>query len=201
VEQVYALASYSKSLAVYLDPRAQMLCLLEGQRGGITQIQFTPDGSKLLAGGRKDDEISVWDMRNPGELFAVLKRKVDTNQRIYFDIDPNSRYVVSGSTDGSLRIWDFNKDVVNIVTDGLAGSEAADGILPEMSGKVIANLHNDCINGVSLHPWLPYMATSSGQRHVDFPMLSDDEEEEDLSESLKSSTAFENTFKLWSIRK
>ena len=40
---------------------------MEGQRGGLTHVQFTCDGGKLLAGGRKDDEILVWDMRNPGE--------------------------------------------------------------------------------------------------------------------------------------
>ena len=50
MESVFALATYSKSTAVYLDPRAQLLCVLEGQKGGITQIKFTPDGTKLLAG-------------------------------------------------------------------------------------------------------------------------------------------------------
>ena len=59
MEQVFALASYSKATAVYLDPRAQLLCVLEGQKGGITHIKFTPDGTKLLAGGRKDNDIML----------------------------------------------------------------------------------------------------------------------------------------------
>ena len=50
MEQVFALASYNKSLAVYLDPRAQLLCKMDGQKGGITHLKFTPDGTKLLAG-------------------------------------------------------------------------------------------------------------------------------------------------------
>lgn len=70
---IFALATYSRHLGVYLDP-LNLLCLNEAQqKGGITHIQFTPDGSKLLAGGRKDKEILVWDLRNPGEkLFQNL---------------------------------------------------------------------------------------------------------------------------------
>ena len=35
---------------------------------------------KILAGGRKDPEILVWDVRNPGQLYSSLRRKADTNQ-------------------------------------------------------------------------------------------------------------------------
>ena len=31
--EIFALASYNKSSACYLDPRAQLLCVLEGQKG------------------------------------------------------------------------------------------------------------------------------------------------------------------------
>ena len=79
--------------------------------GGITQIEFSPDGTKLFAGGRKDDEILIWDMRNPGMLYAVLNREVNTNQRIYFDIESSGRYVFSGNTDGSVSVWDLDQSV------------------------------------------------------------------------------------------
>ena len=36
----------------------------------------------------------VWDMRNPGQILAILQRNVNTNQRIMFDIDPSGRYAV-----------------------------------------------------------------------------------------------------------
>ena len=72
---MYAVGTYSKSVGVYLeDQRGHCLCLLEGQTGGVTQIKFTADGTFLLAGGRKDREILVWDMRNPGA--KDTKRKV-----------------------------------------------------------------------------------------------------------------------------
>ena len=31
---------------------------------------------------------------------------MDTNQRVYFDISPCGRHLVSGGTDGVLRVWD-----------------------------------------------------------------------------------------------
>ena len=172
MHEVFALASYNKDMAVYLDPRAQLLCVLEGgQKGGITHIKFSPDGTKLLAGARKDDQILVWDMRNPGTLYTTLRRTVDTNQRIYFDVSSDGKYVISGSTDGSVRAWDLDlaKEVCKF------------------------QMHQDCVNGLDIHPYLPYLATSSGQRHVDKCMeISDDESEENET--------IENTLKLWALQ-
>ena len=31
-----------------MDERSQLLCLLEGQKGGLTHMKFTPDGTKLV---------------------------------------------------------------------------------------------------------------------------------------------------------
>ena len=187
MEEVYALGSYSRSLGVYLlDQRSQLLCLLEGQKGGITHIKFTPDGTKLVAGGRKDHDLLVWDMRQPGELYAVLNRKVTTNQRIYFDIDPKGQYVVSGNTDGSATVWNLDN-------------------APENEDKVIQpshdlkDLHKDAVNGCSLHPWLPMLATCSGQRHVNPPKIDKDEDEIEEDE-VSNIAAFENSLKIWSLK-
>jgi WD40 repeat protein len=77
---VYALGSFSRSVGVYLEPRGDLLCLLTGQRGGITQLQFSPDGNFLLAGARKDNEILVWDMRNPGKVQSRVSLPVSLNE-------------------------------------------------------------------------------------------------------------------------
>lgn len=81
---------------VYSEPNGTLLCLLLGHSGGITHLQFSPDGTKLLSGGRKDSEIICWDMRNPGTVLFSVQRNVTTNQRMYFDITPDSRHLVSG---------------------------------------------------------------------------------------------------------
>ncbi len=41
------------SVAVYSEPKGNMLCMFQGQQGGITHIMFSPDGNKLYTGARK----------------------------------------------------------------------------------------------------------------------------------------------------
>ena len=167
----------------------QLLCLLEGQAGGVTQIQFTPDGSFLLAGGRKDNEILVWDLRNPGELLAVLQRIVQTNQRIQFDVKESM--VLSGGSDGGVLAWDLTST-------------------PREEDKVIPpvlrwrDLHGgDCVNGVTFNPHHNVFASSSGQRHFSDPceQFSPDEDGEEKMDESESSGAkkVDNSVKVWAI--
>jgi WD40 repeat protein len=90
---------------VYSEPNGTLLCLLLGHSGGITHLQFSPDGTKILSGGRKDSEVICWDIRNPGSVLFSVRRNVATNQRMYFDITPDSRYVVSGEWYQPLTSW------------------------------------------------------------------------------------------------
>lgn len=43
-----------------------------------------------LSFSKQDPEILCWDLRKPGQILYVAVRKVETNQRIYFDWD---RYI------------------------------------------------------------------------------------------------------------
>ena len=154
---VYAVGTYRKTLGLYLEPHGSCLCLLTGQSGGITHIRFTADGTKILAGGRKDPEILVWDVRNPGQLYSSLRRKADTNQRIQFDVSPlRPDLVGSANTDGSVTFWELSK----------ISSEAASAgpVEPHRVCQDIA-AGGECVNGFSFHPYEDLIATSSGQRH------------------------------------
>jgi WD40 repeat protein len=44
---------------LYSEPEGTALCVLEGHRGGVTHLKFSPDGMVLYSGGRKDSEI-LW---------------------------------------------------------------------------------------------------------------------------------------------
>ena len=68
------------------------------------QVSFSKDDRRLYSGGRKDDHILCWDLRNPGQVLHHLKREVSTNQRIQFGFAGDC--VISGGTDGCVRIWD-----------------------------------------------------------------------------------------------
>nr|CAD7437466.1 unnamed protein product [Timema bartmani] len=104
--KIYAVGSYAKTLGLYCEPDGAMLCILQGHTGGVTHLQFSPDGTKLYSGGRKDTEILCWDMRYPGTFLYTMHRTVQTNQRVYFDLTSDGRYLLSGrSTRWSLSLY------------------------------------------------------------------------------------------------
>lgn len=181
---MYAAGSYSRTIAVYCEPKGQIVCMFEGQQGGVTHLAFSPDGTKLYSGGRKDPEIICWDLRNPGQILFVALRQVLTNQRIYFELDRSGQYMFSGSHDGTVNIWD-----TTVTPEELFPGQ--DSVL-KVTNKFQA--HKDTVNGISLHPYLPLLASSSGQRH--FPSVYDSDSSED-----EASDIIENTLKLWAFPK
>ncbi|XP_049875134.1 telomerase Cajal body protein 1 homolog [Pectinophora gossypiella] len=144
---------------------------MHGHTGGITHMKFTPDGLKLVSGARKDHRLLVWDIRYYRRPLNILSRVVDTNQRVYFDISPCGKYLVSGNTDGTLKVWDVDQ------VDWKSELDTTD-IHCDKSTKF--PLHNDCCNSVSIHPLRPILATGSGQYHCRDPIqLLDDENQTD----------------------
>nr|XP_056719603.1 telomerase Cajal body protein 1 [Euleptes europaea] len=162
-QPVYACASYSKTVGLYSRAEGDPLALLHGHRGGVTHALFSPEGFCLYTGGRKDSEILCWDLRQPGEVLFSMRRTVATNQRLYFDLDPSGRYLVSGDTEGLVTIWDTSQP---------PSSDPRPALQPVLQFQALW----DCVNGISLHPSLPVLATASGQRK--FPDLWDSGDEE-----------------------
>nr|CAG4643232.1 EOG090X06W9 [Ilyocryptus agilis] len=190
---LFNLIAYRFQIAgLYSEPDGAALCVLEGHRGGVTHLKFSPDGLVLYSGGRKDREILCWDLRNPGRVLFTVNRTVETNQRIYFDLDPSGRYLITGDTNGFVTIWDTQR-----VMEISAGSTSESAPASTTSEMIRWRVHNDCTNGVSFHPWLPLVATSSGQRHL----LITDNSSGDSSESddgdCSARSVRENCVKLW----
>lgn len=64
---------------------------------GVTQIEFSSCGTKLFSVVRKNNEFLCWDLRNPGNiLYSFGGRQSNTNQRIQFDITPDTKQIISG---------------------------------------------------------------------------------------------------------
>ncbi|KAM7353393.1 telomerase Cajal body protein 1 homolog isoform 1-T1 [Cochliomyia hominivorax] len=127
-------------------PKLGPLFVLGGHSGGITWLKYSPTLDHnwyLFSGARKDNKILQWDMRNYTKPLQVFERNVQTNQRIYYDLTPLNTWLASGDTEGLLRIWH----------------------LSDNHKKYQLPLHQDCCNGVSFHPSLPIITTSSGQYH------------------------------------
>jgi hypothetical protein len=74
-------------------------------------------------------------MRNPGHVLKVFKRVVETNQRIYFDHDKDFQHLCSGNNDGTVNIWNLEKET---------SENNCDYEPVSYSFKA----HDDCVNGV-----------------------------------------------------
>ncbi|CAH2090477.1 unnamed protein product [Euphydryas editha] len=176
---------------------------MHGHSGGVTHIKFTPDGLKLVSGARKDHRLLVWDIRYYRRPLNILSRVVDTNQRIYFDISPCGKYLVTGGTDGVIKVWDIDRikwtNSVDLTDD-----------LKDNSTYRFP-LHSDCCNSISIHPLRPILATGSGQYHFndpisvleDVPMDVDDVKPFDNDVSIESDKKYssnaENSLVFWWI--
>jgi len=173
---VYAAGCYDKTVGLY-STQGDRLCVLRGQMGGVTQVTFTKDGTKLLAGGRKDNEILCWDLRQPGMVLFTLQREVNTNQTIQFSLSPCEKYLSSANTDGSVRVWNLENQ-----------ADSDTGVLEPVAGWL---LHKDASNGIGWHPDGSWLATCSGQRHFKIHSEMDIEVEENVEE--------ENSLVVWNL--
>nr|GEW97432.1 hypothetical protein [Tanacetum cinerariifolium] len=153
-----ATGSYSQTTAIHREDNMELLYVLHGQEGGVTQVQFSKDGNYLYTGGRKDPYILCWDIRNTVEIVYKLYRSSETtNQRIQFDIDPYGRHLGTGGQDGLVHICDLQ------MGQWVSSFQAA----------------SDTVSGFSFHPFLPMAATASGHRR--FVPLEESDEDLDLS--------------------
>ncbi|XP_014204964.1 telomerase Cajal body protein 1 isoform X2 [Copidosoma floridanum] len=144
-----AFGTYSKCIGLYKDGP---ICTFQAG-SGVTQVEFSQCGTKLYSTVRRNGELLCWDLRNPGAVLHCLgDRQSDTNQRIWFDLAFNGEEIVSGGTDGLVRLWKITSD-----------QPIDEDICPTYKIKI----SKDCVNGVSLHKNLPLLATSTGERKFD----------------------------------
>ncbi|XP_041345133.1 telomerase Cajal body protein 1, partial [Pyrgilauda ruficollis] len=163
-QSLFACGSYGRSLGLYPLEGGGAVALWPRLPAAPTHLRFSPCGTQLYAGGRKDRHILCWDLRVPERPLLALPRRVATNQRVTFDLDPSGRFLVSGDTDGFVTVWDT-----------LAPPGPGDP--PELPPLLRFRALRDCVNGTSLHPGLPLLATASGQRLFAAPWDSDGDSE------------------------
>lgn len=143
---VLAAGSWNKSISL-IDTRDYLtIDTLHGHKGGVTFLKYSANGEHLISGSRKDSNLLMWDMRNLSLPLYKFTRRVDNNQKIYFDVSMGGTWLASGDTRGLLHLWNLK--------------ELNDDGFPK---EIQFPLHDDSCSGVSLHPYLPILATGSGQ--------------------------------------
>ncbi|GFH09501.1 uncharacterized protein HaLaN_04658 [Haematococcus lacustris] len=155
-----AVGTYAGTIGIW-DPRLpELQLLLQGHKGGLTQLLYTHDSNFLLSGARQDPHLLCWDLRMAGglaggdgpkaALYQLPRDTATTNQRIAFSLEPCGRHVATGGCDGSVRIA---MGVILQVFDLQTGSLV--DTLPVAS---------DTVNGCAFHPSLPLLAVATGLR-------------------------------------
>ncbi|XP_014670478.1 PREDICTED: telomerase Cajal body protein 1-like [Priapulus caudatus] len=187
---VFAAGSYSKTVALYsLDGRSLISCV-QRHLGGVTHMVFSPDGNRLYSGGRNDPEILCWDVRSPEQVLFSVQRKVRTNQRFYFDLDASGRYLVSGCQQTAC-VWDTHQ------VSPLLYRARSEGEM--LSPTVVFKAHGDSVNGISIHPSLPLLASASGQRLFPSPARAWTSDSSEDTDDTDDGITADNSLRLWFI--
>lgn len=159
----YAAGSYASDtgISIYVENQEDCVLGLRNLDFGVTCLRWSPDGVALWAGGRNHADLVCWDLRHTREELGRVKRALGTQQKFSFDLDPWGEYLVTGSQEGDVHIY-------NAKTFALESS-----------------MHRACAdatNSISLHPFAALMAVSSGQRHFDDVPVEDDSDSDSEDE-------------------
>jgi WD40 repeat protein len=63
-----------------------------------------------------------------GEQYKIYDRVVATQQRIYFDITQNGKYLLTGGTDGIVKIWNLSEEQTDNPVSFQASTDCVNGI-------------------------------------------------------------------------
>jgi guanine nucleotide-binding protein subunit beta-2-like 1 protein len=88
--------------------------VLRGHAGWVTCIATSPENSNMLVSGSRDKTIMVWDLsREDPANYGITRRSFTGHSHYISDIAISSdgQFVLSGSWDGTLRLWDINAGV------------------------------------------------------------------------------------------
>lgn len=160
--------TFSGDIALFdLTTFSQQISIKAGY--GVTQVKPSPCGSKLYAAGRKSNQIEAFDLRMPENALWTLQRCSSTNQRIVFDLDCTGSLLMSGSSDGSLKMWNLSLQDTPMAVS-IAGLDSYE---------------HDGINCAQFHPFYPsYYAITSGQRRIALDPCYDSDSDSDAETPL-----------------
>jgi WD40 repeat protein len=95
---------------------------------GVYHVAFSPDG-KYIASSGTDGNVYIWEVssgREIARLSPLLKHDISpylSYSALSVAFSPDSKYVVSGSTDKTIRIWEI-KTQREVASFGFFGGEA-----------------------------------------------------------------------------
>ena len=146
--------SGDKTLKVWDFQTGEFLRTLTGHNDWVNAVAVTPD-SKYVISGSGDKTLKVWDLQTGSILCTLtgLAIRCDGNCTLTGHSDwvhavavtPDSKYVISGSSDSRLKVWDLQ------------------------TGSILRTLvtgHSDWVNAVAVTPDSKYVISGSSDSRL-----------------------------------
>lgn len=79
---------------------------MTGHSDSITGVNFNRDGT-LIASSSLDGSIVIWDVTNQNPLLTLKDQEIGVGGSpvSFVTFSPNSKYILSGSWDSKLKLW------------------------------------------------------------------------------------------------
>ncbi len=141
-DQILATGSSDSNVRLWSISDGTLLRVLEGHKGSITAIAFSPNGQTLASSGGyytsnlADNIIRLWHVSD-GSLLYKLEGHSDMVYSLAFT--PDNQVLASGSRDGTVRLWQVTDGTMLRMVWGYGGIST---ISPD--GQILAT---DGING------------------------------------------------------
>ncbi|KAH7918354.1 WD40 repeat-like protein [Leucogyrophana mollusca] len=90
-------------MAPVLSLGTQVLPLIQGHKGWVLSVVFSPDGTHIVSGS-DDKTIQVWDTSTGTQVLPPMQGHQGAVLSVAFS--PDGTHIVSGSDDKTIRVWD-----------------------------------------------------------------------------------------------
>merc|ERR1712167_432437 len=149
--------------------------VLEGHSGWVTSIATTNENPEMILSASRDKTVMVWQITGEDGQYGYPKKALRGHGHFVQDvvISSDGQFALSGSWDGTLRLWDLNtglttrrfvgheKDVLSVAFSGdnrqiVSGSRDKTiklwNTLGECKYTITEDMHTDWVSKVAFSP-------------------------------------------------